>query len=133
MCLKEYKIEPNPNEEKKPQQITELAIGKPGGADFSDEKWEQSIEIKCLKCNKTLPSSSQSQKIKDLIQSILMSSSENEKSGIKAWEEEIFPCEHTLTLHQNEGIKIAEKSIAKCNDYDLSSNLWLCLTCGYFK
>ena len=130
MCLKEYKVEPNPNEEKKPQQITKLAIGKPGGADFSDEKWEQSIEIKCLKCNKTLPSSSQSQKIKDLIQSILMSSSENEKSGIKAWEEEIFPCEHTLTLHQNEGIKIAEKSIAKCNDCDLSSNLWLCLTCG---
>ena len=43
---------------------------------------------------------------------------------------EIFPCEHTLTLVQKEGIKIAEKSIAKCNDCDLSSNLWLCLTCG---
>ena len=43
---------------------------------------------------------------------------------------EIFPCEHTLTLVQSEGIKIAEKSIAKCNDCDLSSNLWLCLTCG---
>ena len=40
MCLKEYKIELSPNEEKKPHQITKLAIGKPGGEDFSDEKWD---------------------------------------------------------------------------------------------
>ena len=37
MCLKEYKIELSPNEEKKPHQITKLAIGKPGGENFSDK------------------------------------------------------------------------------------------------
>ena len=87
------------------------------------------MEIKCLICNKSIDYS-KNQKIKDLVTSILNASSESEKSNIKAWEEEIYPCEHTLTLNQNEGVKIAEKSIAKCNDCDLSSNLWLCLTCG---
>ena len=106
-----------------------MAIGKPGGADFTDEKWEQKLEIKCLHCNKSI-NYQENQKLKDLVTSILNASSESDKSGIKAWEEEIFPCEHTLTLQQNEGVKIAEKSIAKCNDCDLSSNLWLCLTCG---
>ena len=112
-----------------PKTITKLAIGKPGGADFTGEDWEQIIEIRCLECQKTLEYEKDNE-IKSLVTSVLNASSENEKEDIKAWEEEIFPCEHTLTLVQNEGIKIAEKSIAKCNDCNLSSNLWLCLTCG---
>jgi uncharacterized UBP type Zn finger protein len=36
------------NNEKK---ITKLAIGKPGGADFSGEEWELHLIIRCLKCN----------------------------------------------------------------------------------
>ena len=35
-----------------------------------------------------------------------------------------------ISAKQNKGIKIAEKSIAKCNDCELNQNLWLCLTCG---
>ena len=116
-------------DDEKPKMITKLAIGKPGGADFTGEEWEQSIELKCLECNKSL-NYEKDESIKSLITSVLNASSENEKEDIKAWEEEILPCEHTLTLKQNEGIKIAEKSIAKCNDCELSSNLWLCLTCG---
>ena len=117
--------------DKKEEQktITKLAIGKPGGADFTGDEWEQIIEIRCLECNKSLEYEKDNE-IKSLVTSVLNASSENEKEDIKAWEEEIFPCEHTLTLVQGEGIKIAEKSIAKCNDCDLSSNLWLCLTCG---
>ena len=117
--------------DKKEEQktITKLAIGKPGGADFTGDEWEQIIEIRCLECNKSLEYEKDNE-IKSLVTSVLNASSENEKEDIKAWEEEIFPCEHTLTLVQSEGIKIAEKSIAKCNDCDLSSNLWLCLTCG---
>ena len=112
-----------------PKTITKIAIGKPGGADFSGEEWEEVLELKCLKCNKSLEYE-KDEKIKDLITSILNASSENEKEDIKAWELTILPCEHTLTLQQSQGIKIAEKSIAKCNDCNLSSNLWLCLTCG---
>ena len=85
--------------------------------------------MKCLICKKSFEYE-QDNEIKSLVTSVLNASSENQKDDIKAWEMEIFPCEHTLTLVQSEGIKIAEKSIAKCNDCDLSSNLWLCLTCG---
>ena len=41
-------------EEPKPKEITKLAIGKPGGADFTDEEWELFTEVRCLECNKTL-------------------------------------------------------------------------------
>ena len=122
---KKEKVEKN----EEPKKITKLAIGKPGGADFTGDEWEQLLEVTCLDCNKTLDYEKDNE-IKSLVTSVLNASSENEKEDIKAWEEELFPCEHTLTLVQNEGIKIAEKSIAKCNDCDLSSNLWLCLTCG---
>ena len=115
--------------DEEPKKITKLAIGKPGGADFTGDDWEQILEVTCLECNKALDYEKDNE-IKSLVTSVLNASSENEKEDIKAWEEEIYPCEHTLTLVQNEGIKIAEKSIAKCNDCDLSSNLWLCLTCG---
>ena len=128
MNIKQRKKEKTEKNEE-PQKITKLAIGKPGGADFSGEEWEQLIELRCLICNKSLDYEKDTV-LKSLVTSVLNASSENEKEDIKAWEEEIFPCEHTLTLVQNEGVKIAEKSIAKCNDCDLSSNLWLCLTCG---
>ena len=123
--IKKEKVQKN----EEPKKITKLAIGKPGGADFTGDDWEQILEVTCLECNKTLDYEKDNE-IKSLVTSVLNASSENEKEDIKAWEEEIYPCEHTLTLVQNEGIKIAEKSIAKCNDCDLSSNLWLCLTCG---
>ena len=129
MNVKQQKKEKTEKTDDKPKMITRLAIGKPGGADFTGEEWEQIIELKCLECNKSLDYE-KNETIKSLITSVLNASSENEKEDIKAWEEEILPCEHTLTLKQNEGIKIAEKSIAKCNDCELSSNLWLCLTCG---
>jgi ubiquitin carboxyl-terminal hydrolase 5/13 len=129
MNVKQQKKEKTEKTDDKPKMITRLAIGKPGGADFTGEEWEQIIELKCLECNKSLDYE-KNETIKSLITSVLNASSENEKEDIKDWEEEILPCEHTLTLKQNEGIKIAEKSIAKCNDCELSSNLWLCLTCG---
>lgn len=128
MNIKERKVEQT-SEVNEPKMITKLAIGKPGGADFSDEKWEQVIEVSCRKCNKSIDYKSNEQ-LSALVISILNAASESDKSGIQAWEEEINPCEHTLTLQQAENIKIAEKTMAKCSKCDLSSNLWLCLTCG---
>ena len=121
------KVVDKENNQQKP--ITKLAIGVPGGADFTGEEWEQQLTVRCLGCNKNLPYE-KDPKIQALVTSIINASSECEKEGIKMWEETIIPCEHTLTLQQQEGIQIAEKSIAKCHDCDLSSNLWLCLTCG---
>ena len=77
-----------------PKTITKLAIGKPGGADFTGEEWEQVLELKCLKCNKSLEYE-KDEKLRDLITSILNTSSESEKEDIKAWELEIHPCDNS--------------------------------------
>ena len=52
------------------------------------------------------------------------------QSEVKAWEEEITPCEHTLTLEQLVSGPIPASGLAHCNACDLKENLWLCLTCG---
>lgn len=125
--MKQVKIENENNQEDK--KITKLAIGKPGGADFSDEKWELWSTLHCNVCNIDIDYSHATQ-IKDLFTSIINTASANEQSNIAAWEEELFPCEHTLTLQQTDNVKIAAKYNATCGDCNLSSNLWLCLTCG---
>lgn len=68
-----------------------------------------------------------------------------QQSEVKAWEEEILPCEHTLTLLQEPVIEPGNSELSlllckcqadqgsvpmQCSSCDLTSNLWLCLTCG---
>lgn len=52
------------------------------------------------------------------------------QSEVKAWEEEIHPCEHTLCLVQDPPQKLEQQALAHCANCELSENLWLCLTCG---
>lgn len=52
------------------------------------------------------------------------------QSEVKAWEEEIAACEHTLLLQQPKAHPIASEGLAHCSKCDLKENLWLCLTCG---
>jgi ubiquitin carboxyl-terminal hydrolase 5/13 len=52
------------------------------------------------------------------------------QSEVKAWEEAIVACEHTLTVHQPEAHRIAAEGLAHCQSCELKGNLWLCLTCG---
>ena len=67
-----------------------MAIGKPGGADFSGDEWEQILEVKCLICQKSFEYEKDNE-IKSLVTSVLNAASENQKDDIKAWEIEIFP------------------------------------------
>lgn len=52
------------------------------------------------------------------------------QSEVKAWEEEITACEHTLCLVQEPPRKLEQQALAHCSKCDLKENLWLCLTCG---
>lgn len=40
------------------------------------------------------------------------------------------PCVHTKTINQQNSNKVAAKFAMHCNACELSSNLWLCLSCG---
>jgi ubiquitin carboxyl-terminal hydrolase 5/13 len=117
----------NPEPEEKPKEITRLAIGKPGGADFSDEEWELITELKCIPCGKRLDPAP----FQGVIDSIIKAESASLKDAISAWELEIKPCAHTMTLEQTNNQKLADKSLAHCAKCELSSNLWLCLFCGF--
>ena len=54
-----------------------------------------------------------------------------EAGAVAEWEMELKACKHTTELIQlADSPQLASKSLAKCNSCELSSNLWLCLTCG---
>lgn len=79
---------------------------------------------------------------------ILESLSSTRQLEVKAWEEEITACEHTLVFEQyatgstpGEGMHFSHlaytrksnfhtSGLACCASCALTSNLWLCLTCG---
>ena len=123
--IKKEKVEKN----EEPEKITKLAIGKEGGVSLQGEEYEFKVEVKCLSCKKTLPYQ-EDEDIKKLVDYILNASSENQKIDKDEWELNIYSCEHSLTLEQNEGIIVEEKSLNKCKDCELNKNLWFCLTCG---
>ena len=107
---------------KKPKQsgpIRSLTIS-------SGEEYESLTQVKCLFCQIELNADT---RVISLVDSILLSNSAMFQSSVDQWEQELTPCEHTLTLVQS-GLAIAEKSLAKCSSCDLNSNLWLCMTCG---
>lgn len=49
---------------------------------------------------------------------------------VKAWEQELTACEHTLCLEQEATRQIESQSLGHCASCDLNENLWLCLSCG---
>jgi ubiquitin carboxyl-terminal hydrolase 5/13 len=108
-------------EEKK--EITKLAVGVKGGAVGEDE-YETNHQLWCLRCGKLVPEGEA--KLEAQIKSLINTDSPFKKQTLAVWELEIHPCEHSLTLQQ----EIHNKSLEHCGQCELSTNLWLCLTCG---
>lgn len=112
------------------QKVTKLAIGKPGGIDPETDNYEQRVVVHCLACRKNLDVTHP--KIQPLVDSVLLAESAHMESAVAEWEQEIKACEHTLMLDQGSASKVAaHMKNAKCGKCDLSSNLWLCMTCGH--
>ncbi|KAJ2912663.1 hypothetical protein MD484_g7747, partial [Candolleomyces efflorescens] len=86
-----------------------------------EDKYDTTTTLKCWKCDpvKGLELPGAETHAKALVDGVMHSLSSARQSEVKAWEEEITPCEHTLMLEQFETGHIAQ-----------SENLWLCLTCG---
>ena len=62
--------------------------------------------------------------------SILLAQSAYNQAAVGEWELELKACPHILSLDNTGVAKIASKSLAKCADCDLRTNLWLCLQSG---
>lgn len=110
--------------------MTKLAIVE----DRDEDKYEFKTVLKCWKCEPEngleIPDAMADPHVKSLSDGVMQSLSSARQSEVKAWEEEITPCEHTLTLQQQSTGPILASGIAHCSHCDLKENLWLCLTCG---
>ncbi|ODN74591.1 hypothetical protein L202_06950 [Cryptococcus amylolentus CBS 6039] len=108
--------------------LKKLAISAPS----DEELFSYSTSLYCFACS---PSSggqaieTENSKAEDLVRGVLKALSSAQQSEVKAWEEEIVACEHTLLLQQES--LVAPGEVPKhCTSCDLGANLWLCLTCG---
>ena len=85
-------------QEKKPQEITKLAIGKPGGIDAETDKYDTSATVCCGTCKKDIPISHP--KVASMVDSILLSNSAYTASAVSEWEQDIKACPCTDNLNQ---------------------------------
>ncbi|KAF8632371.1 hypothetical protein AX15_001905 [Amanita polypyramis BW_CC] len=119
------------NDSEPPAKMAKLAIQEEPS---EKDKFRFETTVKCWRCDPVeglrIPDAICDPKVKSLIDACLSSLSSARQSEVKAWEEEIIPCEHTLALEQNTPKTIAESGLAHCASCDLTANLWLCLTCG---
>ncbi|THH30270.1 hypothetical protein EUX98_g3935 [Antrodiella citrinella] len=127
------KLKPSANrteDEEPPAKMTKLAISEKR----DEDNYEHRTTIKCWKClpgtGLELPEVSGDGHVQSLIGGVMQSLSSARQSEVKAWEEEITACEHTLTVEQFATAPILESGVAHCSKCDLKENLWLCLTCG---
>ncbi|KDN42727.1 ubiquitinyl hydrolase [Tilletiaria anomala UBC 951] len=119
--------------EPEPKPI-KLAIHAEGEAD----KYDYSYVPKCLACNDIEFDTASIAQLQPFVDGVVKSMSSAQQSEVKSWEEEIVNCEHTDKLVQLEedkrqkidsSIKTGQPE-RHCSLCDLTSNLWLCLTCG---
>lgn len=107
-----------------------LAIAAESDAD----KYDYHTAPRCLACDPSGPGKELplTDKLDEVIRGVMTAMSSAQQSEVKAWEEEIVPCQHTRELVQpGEPIKLEPSGLAHCGKCDLTSNLWLCLTCGH--
>lgn len=67
--------------------------------------------------------------VRKLATDILTANSASVTDDIKAWELEVFPCEHSLTITTSTTPE-TKIDLSQCAMCDLKENLWICLTCG---
>ncbi|KAG8831395.1 hypothetical protein FRC17_003221 [Serendipita sp. 399] len=100
-----------------------------------EDKYSHFTDLKCWLCDpsngRCLSDAISQGKGKELRDAVMSSLSSARQSEVKAWEEEITACEHTLTLVQPDAHAIAPAGLAHCGKCNLKENLWLCLNCGH--
>ncbi|KAI0314538.1 ubiquitin carboxyl-terminal hydrolase 14 [Amylostereum chailletii] len=113
-----------------PAKMTKLAIVE----EREEDRYEHVLTVKDWKSDvqngAIVADATADPFVKNLVDSVMAAMSSARQSEVKAWEEEILPCEHTLTLDQVVTGPIPASGLAHCSKCDLKENLWLCMTCG---
>ncbi|KAN0065992.1 ubiquitin C-terminal hydrolase Ubp14 [Thecaphora frezii] len=99
-------------------------------AESDADRYQYTTTPRCLACdNRELP---RTERLAEVIDAVLSAMASSQQSEVKAWEEEIVACDHTRHLAQPaDAHRLELGALASCAKCDLTSNLWLCLTCGH--
>lgn len=108
-----------------PQKLTKLAVA----AETETDKYDFETTVMCFSCNSFGIDTSQSP-ANAVVEGIMKANTFAKQAEVAAWELELTPCEHTLTVQPEAPRQIASGDLGKCATCDLKENLWLCLTCG---
>lgn len=111
--------------EEPPQKISKLAIN----AETEADRYDTTTQIKCYACGVSDVDKC-SGKLPNVVDAVLKANTFARQEEVKAWEQELTACEHTLCLEQDAARQIESQSLGHCSACDLKENLWLCLTCG---
>ncbi|CCF54026.1 hypothetical protein NDA11_007407 [Ustilago hordei] len=124
------RLTPPKAEGEAPSKPTKLAIA----AESDTDKYDYHTVPRCLACDPSGPGKDLpiTDKLDEVIRGVMTAMSSAQQSEVKAWEEEIVLCHHTRELVQpGEPTKLELSNLASCGKCDLTSNLWLCVTCGH--
>lgn len=108
-----------------PQKISKLAIA----AETEADRYDTTTQVKCYECNVDDVDKSTG-KLSEVVDAVLKANTFARQEEVKAWEQELTACEHTLCLEQDAARQIESQNLGHCSACDLKENLWLCLTCG---
>jgi ubiquitin carboxyl-terminal hydrolase 5/13 len=106
------------------KKMSKLAIA----AETEEDRYETTTTVKCYACDAEVNKSTAD--LSSIIDGVMKAMTFSRQEEVKAWEQEITACEHTLCLEQEAARKIESQSLGHCSMCDLKENLWLCLQCG---
>lgn len=92
-----------------------------------DELFDIKYLIYCSIDDVSIPLHEADANIKQLAEEVIAANSSNRDAEIKAWEQEIIPCEHSIEVEQFDNDNV---DLSKCSQCELKENLWICLHCG---
>ncbi|KAK5119454.1 hypothetical protein LTR85_007554 [Meristemomyces frigidus] len=107
-----------------PEKISRLAIK----AETEEERYDTLVDVHCFECG--VDGIPRDGKIGEVVEGVLKANTFAKQEEVKAWEQEMTACEHTLCLEQEPSRQIHSGDLGHCTECDLKENLWLCLTCG---
>jgi ubiquitin carboxyl-terminal hydrolase 5/13 len=107
-----------------PQKVAKLAIA----AETEADKYDTATQVKCYEC--AVDNIQTTGKLAEVVDAVLKAATFARQEEVKAWEQELTACEHTLYVQQGPSKKIDLADGGKCSECDLGENLWLCLECG---
>ncbi|KAL5431330.1 hypothetical protein PMIN06_012341 [Paraphaeosphaeria minitans] len=108
-----------------PQKVSRLAIAAKTEAD----RYDTTTVVKCYACGVD-DVDKDSGKLSEVVNAVLKANTFARQEEVKAWEQEMTACEHTLCLEQDAARQIESQGLGQCSSCDLKENLWLCLSCG---